>query len=101
MATRNPANEITFGQANFGAPVTIYAVSNAVGIADQTAPGEQLESFVELVQLRGTIIGLGVEAGGTFNVYVERSAWDIADLQAGVTALGGVFTAATINTGSL
>jgi hypothetical protein len=101
MATRNPANEIQFGQANFGAPVVIYAVSGATGVAAQTAPGEDLESFVELVQLRGTIVGLGVEAGGAFNVYVENSSWDVASLQTATQALGGVFATATVIGGTL
>lgn len=96
MATRNPANEIEFGVVNFGAPVSVFAVAGAAGVDAQVAPGEDLEAFVELVSLKGTVLGLGAEAGGAFNVYVENSSWAAAELEAAVQAIGGVFAAATV-----
>ena len=96
MATRNPANEIEFGKVNFGAPVSVFAVSGAVGADAQVAPGEDVEAMVEAVAQRGTVLGLGAEAGGAFNVYVENSSWTAASLEAAVQAAGGVFAAATV-----
>ena len=97
MATRNPANVIEFGKFNYGAPVTVYAIAGATGADSQVAPGEDMEKFLELVSLRGTVIGLGSFAGGAFDVAVENSAWaDAATLETAVQALGGVFAAATV-----
>lgn len=96
MATRNPANVIEFGVVNFGAPISVFAVANAAGVAAETAPGEDLERFVEVVAQMGTVIGLGSESGGAFNVYVENSAWTAGALQTAVQAIGGVFAAATV-----
>ena len=96
MSTRNPANVIEFGKVNFGAPISVFAVANAIGVNLETAPGEDLERFIEVVGFAGTVIGLGAESGGAFNVYVENSSWDAADLQTSVQAIGGVFAAATV-----
>ena len=96
MATRNPANEIEFGKVNFGAPISVFAVAGATGVDSQVAPGEDLEAFVEAVSLRGTVIGLGAESGGAFNVYVENNSWTAAALEAAAQATGGVFAAATV-----
>lgn len=96
MATRNPANEIKFGKVNFGAPISVFAVSGAVGVDAEVAPGEDMERFVEVVSARGTVIGLGTESGGAFNVYVENGSWEAAALEAEVQAIGGVFAAATV-----
>ena len=96
MSTRNPANVIEFGKVNFGAPITIFAIAAATGVDLETAPGEDLERFVEVVGFSGTVIGLGEEAGGAFNVYVENSSWTAAVLQTAVRAIGGVFAAATV-----
>ena len=56
MATRNPANVIEFGKVNFGAPISVFALSGATGIDAQVAPGEDLEKFLEAVQQKGTVI---------------------------------------------
>lgn len=96
MATRSPANEIEFGKVNFGAPVTVFAVAGAVGVDAQVAPGQDLEAALEAAAQKGTILGLGVEAGGAFNLYMENSSWSAADLEAAIQAVGGVFAAATV-----
>ena len=97
MATRNPANVIEFGKFNYGATVTVFAIAGATGADSQVAPGEDMEKFVELVSMRGTLIGLGSFNGGAFDVAVENSSWaDAAALQTAVQALGGVFAAATV-----
>jgi hypothetical protein len=96
MATRNPANVIEFGKFNYGATVTVYAVAGAAGADAQVAPGEDMEKFLEVVAQRGTIIGLGSFNGGAFDVAVENSSWEVADLEAAVQAVGGVFAAATV-----
>ena len=96
MATRNPANEIKFGKVNFGAPITVFAVPGATDVDQQTNPGEDLERFVEVASSKGTIIGLGAESGGAFNLYMENSSWVAADLESAVQAIGGVFAAATV-----
>jgi len=96
MATRNPANVIEFGKVNFGAPITVFAVASVTGIDAQVAPGEDLEKFIEAVQAKGTVIGLGAESGGAFNCYVENSSWDAADLETAVQALGGTLASATV-----
>ena len=96
MATRNPANVIEFGSFNFGATVTVFAVAGAAGADAQVAPGEDMEKFLELVSQRGTIIGLGTFNGGAFDVHVENASWDVAELEAAVQGLGGVFAAATV-----
>lgn len=101
MSTRNPANVIEFGKVNFGAPITIFAIAGATGVDLETAPGEDLERFVEVVGFAGTVIGLGEEDSGAFNVYVENSSWAAADLEDAVQAIGGVFTAATVTDAGL
>ena len=101
MATRNPANEIEFNVVNFGATVSIFAIAGATGADAQVAPGEDMEAFIEAVQMKGTSMGLGVFASGAFNVYVEGSSWTAADLQTAVQATGGVFAAATVTDGGL
>lgn len=101
MSTRNPANVIEFGVVNFGATITIYSVTGAVGVDLETAPGEDLERFIEVVGISGLVIGLGEENGGAFNVYVENSSWDEAELQSAVQAIGGVFATATITDAGL
>lgn len=101
MATRNPANEIEFGKVNFGAPITVYAIQHASGVHGQTAPGEDLEKFIELAQQMGTVIGLGTESGGAFNMYMENSAWVAADLETAMKALGGVFSTAVLTESGL
>ena len=96
MATRNPANEIEFGKVNFGAPVTVFAIAGATGADSEVAPGEDMEAFVEAVQMKGTVLGMGEFAAGAFNVYVENSSWTAGDLETAVQAIGGVFAAATV-----
>ena len=96
MATRNPNNVIEFGKVNFGAPVSVYLITGAVGVDQQVAPGEDLEAVLEVASNKGTIIGLGEENGGAFNLYIENSSWDVAELEAAVQALGGVFAAASV-----
>jgi hypothetical protein len=96
MATRNPANVIEFGKFNYGATVTVFAVAGAAGADAQVAPGEDMEKFLELVSQRGTVIGLGTFDAGAFDVAVENASWDVAELEAAVQALGGVFAAATV-----
>ena len=96
MATRNPANEIEFGKVNFGAPVTVFAIAGATGADGEVAPGEDMEAFVEAVQMKGTVLGMGEFATGAFNVYVENSSWTAGDLETAVQAIGGVFAAATV-----
>ena len=104
MATRNPANVIEFGYSvkdvadplGYGATVTTFSVAGAAGVDAQVAPGEDMEKFVELVSMRGTIVGLSEEAGGAFDILVENASWDVAELEAAVQALGGVFAAATV-----
>lgn len=101
MATRNPANVIEFGKVNFGAPIAVFAVAGAAGVDAETAPGEDLERFVEVAAQKGTVIGLGSEAGGEFNLYMENSSWAAGELEAAVQAIGGVFAAATVTDGGL
>lgn len=101
MSTRNPANVIEFGKVNFGAPISIFSVSGAVGVDLETAPGEDLERFIEVVGFAGTVIGLGEEDSGDFNVYVENSSWVAAELETAVQAIGGVFAAATVTDAGL
>ena len=101
MSTRNPANVIEFGVVNFGATITIYSVTGATGVDLETAPGEDLERFIEVVGISGLVIGLGEENGGSFNVYVEQSSWDETELQSAVQAIGGVFASATITDAGL
>ena len=96
MATRNPANEIEFGKVNFGAPVTVFAIVGATGADSEVAPGEDMEAFVEAVQMKGTVLGMGAFDTGHFNVYVENSSWTAHDLQVAVQAIGGVFATATV-----
>lgn len=95
MATRNPANVIEFGKVNFGAPISVFAIAGAGGIDAQVAPGEDLEKFIEAVQQKGTVIGLGSESGGAFNLYMENSSWTAADMEAAIQALGGTLASAT------
>jgi len=96
MATRSPANTIEFGKVNFGAPVTVFAVAGAAGVDTQVAPGQDLEAALEAAAQKGTVLGLGAEAGGAFNLYMENSSWSAADLEAAIQAVGGVFAAATV-----
>ena len=96
MATRNPANVIEFGKVNFGAPISVFAISGATGIDAQVAPGEDLENFVEAVQQKGTVIGLGAESGGGFNLYMENSSWTAADMETAIQALGGTLAGASV-----
>lgn len=99
MATRNPANVIEFGKFNYGAPVTVYRISGAVGVDNQVAPGEDLEAVLEAAALRGTIIGLGSldAVAGDFDLAIENSAWASAgDLETAIQAVGGVFATATV-----
>lgn len=101
MATRNPANVIEFGKVNFGAPISVFAISGANGIDAQVAPGEDLEKFIEAVQQKGTVIGLGSESGGAFNLYMENSSWTAADMETAVQALGGTLAGASVAAGDL
>jgi len=105
MATRNPANEIEFNVVNFGATISVFNISAATGAGSQVSPGEDMEAFIEAVQLRGTSIGLGALVDDTFtsvfNVYVEGSSWTAATLETAVQAAGGVFAAATVTDGGL
>ena len=92
MATRNPANEIEFGKFNYGATMTSYTITTAAAadISAQVNPGEEMESILESIAQRGTIIGLSAHStGGTvFTVVVEGSSWaDAAALQAELQAL--------------
>ena len=96
MATRNPANVIEFGKVNFGAPISVFAISGATGIDAQVAPGEDLEKFVEAVQQKGTVIGLGAESGGGFKLYMENSSWTAADMETAIQALGGTLAGASV-----
>lgn len=96
MATRNPANEIEFGVVNFGATISVFAISGATGADAEVAPGEDMERLVEVIQQRGTTIGFGAYNAGDFNVYVEGASWDAAALEAEVQAIGGVFATATV-----
>jgi len=105
MTTRNPANEIKFNETvkdvtdalGYGAKVTVYAIAGATGADTETNPGEDMEKFVEVIQQRGTTVGLGAFAGGAFDVYVEGSSWaDAAAVEAAVQAVGGVFASATV-----
>lgn len=96
MATRNPANVIEFGKVNFGAPVTVFAVANATGVDAQVAPGQDLEAALEAAAQKGTVLGMGAESGGAFNLYMENSSWVAADLEAAMIAVGGVFAAVTV-----
>ena len=91
MATRNPNNVIEFGKVNFGAPITVYLITGAVGVDSQVAPGEDLEAALEVAGQKGTIIGLCEEAGGAFKLYMENSSWVTTDLEAAIQAVGGVF----------
>ena len=52
MATRNPANVISFGKVNFGATVTVFAVAGATGVDAQVAPGQDLEEVIEAAKHR-------------------------------------------------
>ncbi len=101
MATRNPNNVIEFGKVNFGAPVTVYLVTAATGVDAQVAPGEDLEAALEVASQKGTIIGLGAESGGAFNIYMENSSWVTADLETAIKATGGVFTGSNVVDGGL
>jgi hypothetical protein len=91
MATRNPNNVIEFGKVNFGAPITVYLVTGAIGVDQQVAPGEDLEAALEAAGQKGSVIGLGEESGGAFKLYMENSAWVTTDLEATLQAVGGVF----------
>lgn len=91
MATRNPNNVIEFGKVNFGAPITVYLITGAVGVDAQVAPGEDLEAALEVAGQFGTVIGLGEESGGAFKLYMENSAWVTTDLETALQAVGGVF----------
>ena len=42
MATRNPANVISFGKVNFGATVTVFAVAGATGVDAQVTQAYSL-----------------------------------------------------------
>lgn len=106
MATRNPANEIEFNKVNFGAPVTVYQITDLGTNPDtQVSPNEDVEAVVEAAQQMGTVLGLGAitEAGGvyTFNMYVENSAWAVADLEAAIQATGGIFSGASVTEAGL
>lgn len=101
MATRNPANEIQFGKVNFGAPISVFAIAGATGVDAQVAPGEDLEAALEAAAQRGTIIGLGTESGGAFNLYMENASWTAEDLEDALQATGGVFAAATVTDSGL
>lgn len=101
MATRNPANVIEFGKVNFGAPISVFAIAGAGGIDAQVAPGEDLEKFIEAVQQKGTVIGLGSESGGAFNLYMENSSWTAGDMETAIQALGGTLASATVTDAGL
>ena len=52
MATRNPANVIEFGKVNFGAPISVFAISGATGIdaqIDQAYELKLVESLADKV----------------------------------------------------
>ena len=96
MATRNPANVISFGKVNFGATVTVFAVAGATGVDAQVAPGQDLEE-----SQHGTVLGLGAHVGGAFNLYMENADWTASSLQTAVRATGGVFATATVTDAGL
>ena len=90
MATRNPANEIEFGKFNYGATMTSYTVTAAADVSAQVNPGEEMESILESIAQRGTIIGLSAHStgGSVFTVVVEGSSWaDAAAVQTALQAL--------------
>tara|TARA_R110002124_G_scaffold273095_1_gene442461 strand:- start:110 stop:415 length:306 start_codon:yes stop_codon:yes gene_type:complete len=90
MATRNPANVIEFGKFNYGGTLTTYTVTAAADVSGEVNPGEEMESILESIAQRGTIIGLSTLSNSdkTFSVTVEGSSWaDAAALQAELQAL--------------
>ena len=101
MATRNPANVISFGKVNFGATVTVFAVAGATGVDAQVAPGQDLQEVIEAASQHGTVLGLGAHAGGAFNLYMENADWTASSLQTAVRATGGVFATATVTDAGL
>ena len=90
MATRNPANVIEFGKFNYGGTLTTYTVTAAADVSEQVNPGEEMESILESIAQRGTIIGLSDHSvsGTVFSVTVEGSSWaDAAAVQVALQAL--------------
>ena len=95
MATRNPANVIEFGKVNFGATTHLHLaqlVLIQVTVKIRKSPA---------VQQKGTVIGLGSESGGAFNLYMENSSWTAADMETAVQALGGTLAGASVAAGDL
>lgn len=105
MATRNPNNTIEFGVVNFGATISVFAISAATGAAGQTNPGEDMEGFVEAAAQKGTMMGMGAmtddSTNSTFNLYMEGSSWTAAALETAVQATGGIFASATVTDAGL
>ena len=110
MATRNPNNTIEFGVVNFGATISVFAITAATGAAGQTNPGENMEGFVEAAAQKGTMMGMGAmtDTGDAlaidavaFNLYMEGSSWTAADLETAVQAVGGIFESATVTDAGL
>lgn len=93
---RNPNNEIGFNTQLFGAPIQVFEISGALGIDQETSPGEDMEKLVEKIQDRATIIAIGAESGGTFKVYLENSGWTFGLLQPELQSIGGTLTSCTV-----
>ena len=91
----NSNNTINFGEFKGIAEdiecFTISAIDNgaaAVDLTNETNPGEALEAIIETIQLKTTILAIGAQAAGVFRVMVHGGAWDAADLQTAIRALG-------------
>lgn len=101
MATRNANNTIEFGSQFGGTTLTIYDIAGATGADSQTAPGQDMEKFVEAVQKLATIFAIGTFAGGAFKLYLETNAWTASDLQTEIRAIGGTMASVTVTDGDL
>ncbi len=101
MATRNANNTIDFGTQFGGTSLTVFDIAAATGADSQTAPGQDMEKFVESVQKFSNFFAIGEFAGGAFKIYLEQCAWSAADLQVEIRAIGGTMANVTVTDGSL
>lgn len=76
----------------FGAPTLAYftVAPGADLTGDVGLPDTALEAIVETIQTKATTFIIGQIGADEFRVATEPSAWNAADLQAAIRALGTV-----------
>lgn len=94
MITRNSNNTVSFGHFNgIGEDIQCYTIDGGATLASEINPGEAMESIVELIQSRATILALGAEDGaGGFRIMLQNSGWTAAELETAIQALNPIGT---------